>query len=274
MEINGNIFAPKHIKVSEKNHHRMKLKGIHNHKQIVTIPFPKSEKIIALKCAVYYKDRGDNATKLSPGEFSWSDKHQSIVLCMHEKINRPLFFIETIPRVDIKVSTIATLKRRSAPPTCLYAGKARKTKMKIAWGTSSPNCGDVERQLTIPSTYGLIHSEGNTFMLNNRVIATVERGNIVPQVDVTTKSGDYLYRRILSIFEMETVRDAKGNEYQIKDGVVVKNGEQIGYSDNKETRFNSKATPHDEKIVSRMINLDDTLPWVSTKKREIQQALA
>lgn len=274
MEINGNIFAQKHIKVSEKNHRRVKLKGMHNYKQIVTIPFPENEKVTTLKCAIYYKDRGDNATKLSPGEFSWCDKHQSIVLCMHEKVNRPFFLVESIPREDLKVSTIETLKRRSAPVSCLYAGKARKTKCKISWGTTSATGRDIERQLTIPSKLGLIHSEGNTFLLNNRVIATVEQGNIIPQVDVTTTSGDYLYQRVMSIFQLDTVRDEKGNEFTIKDGHIIKNGEQIGYSDTNETRFNSKASAHDQKIIERMLNLDETLVKVSVKKREIQQALA
>lgn len=274
MEINGNIFAPKHIKVSDKNHHKMKLKGIHNYKQIVTIPFPMSEKIIALKCAVYYKDRGDNATKLLHGEFSYSHKQQAIVLCMHEKINRPLFFIETIPREEIQITKIATLKRRTAPASATpYSNGFKKTKQKIAWGTSSPRCGDIERQLTIPSKYGLIHSEGSTFLLNNRVIAYVEQGNIVPTVDVTTPSGDYLYRRVMSIFQLDTIRD-KGNEYTIKNGHIIKNNEQIGYWDSHGTRFNSKATEEDKKIIYRMQNYDDTLTKVSVKKREIQQALA
>lgn len=253
---------------------KIKVKGVKNRGQVLFIEFPFSKKITALKCCMFYNDRGDNTTRLSPGEFSWNDSKQGIFVCMHEKINRPVFFFQTIEREVIKVSTIDTLKRRSAPKSLApYTEGCKKTKQKIAWGTSSPRVGDVERQLTIPSKYGLIHSEGNTFLLNNRVIAYVEKNNIIPTVDVTTKSGDYLYRRVLSIFQMDTVRN-KGNEYTIKDGHITKNGEQIGYWDGHGTRFNSKATDHDKKIIYRIQNCDDTLIKGSTKKREIQKSLS
>lgn len=253
---------------------KIKVKGTQNRGQVVFIEYPSSLKVTALKCVIFYNDRGEDMTRLSPGEFSYSHKKQGVFVCMHEKINRPVFFFQTIEREDIEISTVDTLKRRTAPASLTpYTNGFKKTKSKIAWGTSSPRCGDVERQLTIPCKYGLIHSEGNTFLLDNRVIAVAKNGNIVPMVDVTTISGDYLYRRVMSIFQEDTVRD-KGNEYTIKDGHISKNNEQIGFWDSHGTRFNSKATEVDKKIIYRMQNCDETLVKVSVKKREIQQALA
>jgi hypothetical protein len=268
------LFAEKKFNVSDLKSEKIKLKGTHQKSAVLFIEFPASRKIVSLKCAQFYNDRGDNRTRLSPGDFSWNDARQGVFVCMHDKINRPFFVAQTIERSTIEIKSIDKLKRRTAPASATpYSNGFKKTKSKISWGTSSPRCGDIERQLTIPSKLGLIHSEGSTFLLNNRVIATVENGNILPHVDVTTKNGDYLYRRVMSIFDMDHCVNG-GHEYHIKDGVITKDGTQIGYWDSHSVRFNSKANDNDKKVIDRMIACDETLTWVSSKKREIQQALA
>lgn len=259
---------------------QFRLGGTHN-KTLVIDPLRENDSIVldfsmvdvdtvVIKDTVYH--RSDHPTKLPKGFFA-TRKGKLLVHLNQEKVVRPLITVTYRQKKEFEGDNIKKLNRKNPSKSDLYV--KRTVKNKISWGVSPCKIAGIDVTRSIPSKYGKILFDGNMFFLENRVIAVIQQNVVVPKVEVTTPKGEYLYNRVLSIFDLSHVKTPEGLLHMEKDCIYL-NGLHIATVHKGEVKISPKHCTLYEKVwqyVHRMINYDDSLEYVSPKKVNIKSDL-
>lgn len=226
---------------------------------------------VKIKDLIYH--RSDHPSKLPKGCFTTRNGRLLIHLD-REKTVRPLITVTYRQKEEnLETNNIKKLNRKNPSQSDLYL--KRKVKNKISWGTSPCKIAGIDITRSIPSKYGKILFDGNTFLLENRVIAVIQENVVVPKVDVTTDKGSYLYNRVMSIFELSHVKTPEGL-LNMENDMIFLNGLHIATVHKKEIKISPKHYELYQKVwkyVHRMLSYDETLQCVSPKKVNIKADL-
>lgn len=228
--------------------------------------------IISLRVAGKNYLKSDDPRKLKRGFFTV--KNGKLIVHLFDKVVRPIVYVEYRNHADIfTVNSIEKLNRRSPARSDLYVKNTIKN--KISWGCSPCKLRGIDTTRSIPSKLGKILFDGSHFILNTKIIAVIENDVIVPKVDVLTHNGEYLYNRVMSIFELSHVK-TKWGLLNVENNEIFLNKIHIASIIKDEiipTKTNAKLYKKVEKEIYRMINLDDTLEYVSPHKTNIKADL-
>lgn len=230
---------------------------------------------VKIKDVIYH--RSDHPTNLQKGCFT-TRNGKLLIHMVREKVVRPLITVTYRQKDAIKPNSITKLNRKNPSRSDLYV--KNRVKNKISWGTSPCKIAGIDITRSIPSKYGKILFDGNMFLLENRVIAVIatKANNIkvVPKVNISTSQGEYLYNRVMSIFELSHVKTPEGLLH-MENNMIFLNGLHIATVHKKgEILISPKHCTLYEKVwkyVHRMINRDKTLEYCSPHKTNIKADL-